>query len=256
LVSGITSSDSSFRYFAYSELQELAMEQSPAASARRTAFFADQRFNPTLWSHLCRTALLQLGNDYQVLLKKGQPSPLGRFAISELLKLILSNQFCLASAPTVTTSTSVSVKAPSTPLIRKQIFKGNSTSPVQSAINSLASDGYMAQAADAGASHIPELFRSVAPPVSAGVAEIKKAESGVMSWADSLRTKFIKFGANYLTQSSLQTLDRAAKWWSRDRIDKVLQRCLGNRQTDVLIVDCSCLVPLHPLDADHYHRRI
>jgi nucleoporin NDC1 len=73
LISGASSSHAYFRYFAYAELKQLATEGSPAAGTRRTAMFGDQKYNPTMWSALAREALLLLGKDYQLLLRRGKP---------------------------------------------------------------------------------------------------------------------------------------------------------------------------------------
>ncbi|TFY50384.1 hypothetical protein EVJ58_g11071, partial [Rhodofomes roseus] len=75
LVSGITSTDGFFKQFAYAELERFASEDSPAASARRTALFADQKYNPNMWACLCRESLLTLGKDYQLFLRRGEPAP-------------------------------------------------------------------------------------------------------------------------------------------------------------------------------------
>ena len=74
LVSGITSTDPYLKHFAYAELRGFATEDSPAASARRTALFGDQKYTPSMWSTLARESLLTLGHDYQLLLRKGQPA--------------------------------------------------------------------------------------------------------------------------------------------------------------------------------------
>ena len=77
LVSGITSSDAYLKHFAYAELRQFASDDSPAASARRTELFADQKYNPSMWSTLARESLLTLGHDYQLFLRRGQPAPPG-----------------------------------------------------------------------------------------------------------------------------------------------------------------------------------
>ena len=77
LVSGITSTDPYLKHFAYAELRGFATEDSPAAAARRTALFGDQKYNPSMWSTLARESLLTLGHDYQLLLRKGQPAAAG-----------------------------------------------------------------------------------------------------------------------------------------------------------------------------------
>ena len=53
------------------------MDDSPTASAKRTALFGDQKYNPNQWSSLTRGALLLLGNDYQLLLRRGGSAPAG-----------------------------------------------------------------------------------------------------------------------------------------------------------------------------------
>lgn len=73
VVSGVRSSDVYFKHFAYAELQQLASDESPAASSRRTALFADQKYNPTMWTTLVRESLLTLGKDYQLFLRRGAP---------------------------------------------------------------------------------------------------------------------------------------------------------------------------------------
>jgi nucleoporin NDC1 len=75
LISGITSSDPYYVHFSYTELRSLAEDDSAATSARRTAMFGDQKHSPTLWATLVRTALLTLGKDYQVILRRGAPPP-------------------------------------------------------------------------------------------------------------------------------------------------------------------------------------
>ena len=83
LISGITSnSDDYYRYFSYSELKTLAMDDSSTGSATRTALFGDQKYNPSQWSSLTREALLLLGNDYQLLLRRGGPAPTGKHTYS------------------------------------------------------------------------------------------------------------------------------------------------------------------------------
>ena len=79
LVSGITSSDLHLKHFAYAELRALASDESPAASARRTELFADQKYSPSLWSTLARESLVVLGKDYQLLLGRGKAAAPGKF---------------------------------------------------------------------------------------------------------------------------------------------------------------------------------
>ena len=75
LVSGITSNDPYYVHLSYIELRNLAEDDSAPAKARRTTMFGDQKHNPTLWATLVRSALLTLGKDYQVVLRRGVPPP-------------------------------------------------------------------------------------------------------------------------------------------------------------------------------------
>ena len=78
LVSGITSTDGFFKQFAFAELERLASDDSGAARSRREALFADQKYNPNMWASLCRESLLTLGKDYQLFLRRGQPTTAGK----------------------------------------------------------------------------------------------------------------------------------------------------------------------------------
>jgi nucleoporin NDC1 len=161
LVSGATSSDHVFKFFAYSELRDLAMEDSPKASSRRTALFGDQTIVPNLWSCLCRESLLILGNHYQLLLHRGSQPPSSNAPLPNKLK----------TTPTPDIGTP-------TKLLRQSIYKNVKESPGQAALDALGSDGPIAQAFEAGAdaTHIPELFRSVESKVltSPAAEEAKK----------------------------------------------------------------------------------
>ena len=77
-------------------------------------------------------------------------------------------------------------QVPKTPLIRKQVLKPSHSSPLRSALDTVASDGAITNAlttaAEVGASQIPELFRSVMPshPPSA-LAKAESVQSGTRS---------------------------------------------------------------------------
>ena len=73
-ISGISSQDPLFRYFAYSELQTLASSSTPSLVTQRVALFNEggQKYNPHLWTWLVRESLL-LGRDYQLFLRRGKP---------------------------------------------------------------------------------------------------------------------------------------------------------------------------------------
>lgn len=75
LISGITSDDPYYVHLSYTELCTLTEDDSAPARARRTTMFGDQKHSPTLWATLVRSALLTLGKDYQVVLRRGAPPP-------------------------------------------------------------------------------------------------------------------------------------------------------------------------------------
>ncbi len=75
LISGITSSDPYYVHLSYRELCKHAEDDTNAASTRRINMFSDQKHSPTMWATLVRAALLTLGKDYQLLLRRGAPPP-------------------------------------------------------------------------------------------------------------------------------------------------------------------------------------
>ncbi|KAF8677924.1 hypothetical protein AX14_004725, partial [Amanita brunnescens Koide BX004] len=77
LISGISTSSSPFpfHYFAFLELRTIASAQNPQSASLRSALFSDQKYSPSLWSHLVRQSLLTLGRDYQTLARRGLPLP-------------------------------------------------------------------------------------------------------------------------------------------------------------------------------------
>ncbi|KAF9022291.1 hypothetical protein BDZ89DRAFT_1163331 [Hymenopellis radicata] len=121
VVSGVSSSDMVFRYFAYAEI-------TPAK-----IFTASTSI---LWPALCRESLITLGQDYQHFLRRGVPP-----AVPLLTPTALAPQ----------------VNIPSTPLktLHQPIFRAQAQSPVQKVINSLAGNSG-AEVPDALKSVIPK----------------------------------------------------------------------------------------------------
>lgn len=228
LISGITSSDTCFKYFAYSELKQLTIDQSPGATARRTALFGDLKYN--LWSRLVREGLLLLGQDYQTFLRRGQEAtPSTGPAAPDT-----------ASAPPPTTPT---------PLIKGPIFKTLPQSPIRTVANSLAADGSFSQVveATAGAAQIPDLFRpmqSIVPPSIAALVkdvELKKG-LGVMSHARSYGRETLKsMFDGYVPLWARSVAGEWGDWWGRERLSKVMEVSLPRREIDVLVVEGGIL---------------
>lgn len=209
----------------------MALDSRPASASRRTALFSDQKFSPSLWSTLARESLLRLGNDYQMFLRKGAPAP--------------SN----APAPAVPAKT---VQPPSTPLLRKEIYKAPQQSPISKVLDTFASDSDLSKAADAVASEvgtrmaeapIPELFRSVsshpiatppAPPTAAAAATRPNLIGAYLSRAKAqCQSLAVKYSPPWYREMIAQW----DTWWSRDRINKITEKCLPNRDLDALIVE-------------------
>ncbi|KAG6819110.1 hypothetical protein H0H93_015355, partial [Arthromyces matolae] len=135
LISGISSTDLGFRYMAYQDIRKFSSSETETAANQRSALFNDQKYNPSLWSHLVRESLVFLGKDYQHLLRRGKPAP------PAPVKPVLP------AAP----ATPSRLNTP-TPLIRTSIFKSaKQASPIRNVVESLGSDGPLAQALNAGA---------------------------------------------------------------------------------------------------------
>ena len=228
LVSGATSTNQVFKFFAYSELRDLAMGESPQASGRRTALFDDQKIVPNLWTCLSRESLLLLGHHYQLLLRRGLP---------------------LAPAPT-----SVPIKSKALPgseigtptkLLRESIYKAVKDSPGQAALDALASDGPIAKALDAGAdaTHIPEIFRSVETKVftSPVAQEAKKNVEHVKGVGSRLKDNAIAICASFATVYLPEPVKVQAKqvfeWWKRERLSRKVEASLAFRELDVIVID-------------------
>jgi nucleoporin NDC1 len=244
VVSGITTQDTVLAHFAYSELVELASDESSAGSARRTALFGDQKYSPSLWSVLARQSLLRLGQDYQTFLRRGAP----------------------ITPPVVVAPAIPKPKdPPSTPLIRKAIFKAPRQSPLGSILDSVSSDSELSKAAEAVAGemeerasqmHIPELFRSVAPSsaaVPAVNAVLAKPTSGIISSFTAqveLRSRdlVVSYCPAWLKESAM----RWNKWFYRERLNKVVEVGLPNRELDALIIEALSHFVCASLSEDRY----
>ena len=232
LVSGITSTNPLYLHFAYAELRDVALDSRPASASRRTALFSDQKFSPSLWCTLARASLLRLGHDYQTFLRKGAPAPAD------------------VPAPAVPPKT---LQPPSTPLLRKAIYKAPQQSPISKVLDTFASDSDLSRAAEAVASEvgtrvmdapIPELFRSVsslpvaAPPPSATTAATATPQPNLIgAYVSHAKAQCQNLVAKYSPLWCREVVAQWDAWWSRDRINKVTEKCLPNRDLDALIIE-------------------
>ncbi|KAG6860815.1 hypothetical protein C0995_007316 [Termitomyces sp. Mi166 len=232
LVSGISSTDLGFRYLAYKDIYRFSSADSETAANYRSSLFNDQKYNPNLWSHLVRESLLFLGKDYQYLLRRGKPAP-------------PPPKPAAPAAPA--TPSRPSVVTTQTPLIRTSIFKSNKqASPVRNIVESLGSDGPLAQALDAGATatHIPELFKSVEAavlPTPKPKEEVKKSvekvENTVGRYVKQAKERLCKVAVANMPVCVNDFGTQLNIWWYKERLEKTAQSCLPNVELDVVIVD-------------------
>ncbi|KII85644.1 hypothetical protein PLICRDRAFT_178687 [Plicaturopsis crispa FD-325 SS-3] len=207
-------------YYAYDELLALS-------PAERAVIFTEQKYNPGLWNVLVREALGVLGRDWRLFVAKGKPP---------------APDAAPASAP------SPALKGPQTaaptPLIEKQIFKPGTGSPLRSVLDSLAADGQVAGA-------VPELFRSVPVPAEAKkVEEEVKKEVGVVAQevkrvVDRVKNVGTSFGTSALGEEW-------NAWWGRERVDRIAEVCLPNRELDILVVRVLAQLTCASLEEDRY----
>lgn len=250
IISGITSSDVYSKHFAFGELRQLATEDSDAASTRRVALFSDQKYNPSMWSTLARTVLLTLGDDYQLFLRRGKPAPPRKSSPSAILSSRTHSCDYTAPPPAAAPKPEPPQSIPKTPLVRAPIIKPKAQSPIKSALETLASDGAITNAltstAEAGATHLPELFRSVMPERSVDVAgeaakkgeEIKQAVASVAA-PSKWKEHVCAAATRRLPAWAFEATTTVQRWWTGERLSKVVQGALPNRKMDRLAIECA-----------------
>ncbi|KAG6816606.1 hypothetical protein H0H87_004698 [Tephrocybe sp. NHM501043] len=248
LVSGVASNDLGFRYLAYKDIREFATGESESAFNQRSALFNDQKYHPNLWSHMLRESLLFLGKDYQHLLRRGKPPPPPPTAKS-------------TTPATSATPSRPSLAATPTPLIRASIFQSaKPASPIRNVVDSLGSDGPLAQALDAGAeaAHIPELFRSVESklmptPVKEEVKKsADKVESLVERYMKQAKEEIHEFAVTITPVWAAEYFTQLRTWWTRERLERSAQSHLPNVELDVVIVDVLSNLICASLTEDKY----
>lgn len=127
---------------------------------------------------------------------------------------------------------------PTTPIIRKVVFKNTQSSPLHSVVESLAADGAVTQAVshslDSTVAHLPDLFKSAGPP--APVAAVQKTVATVKAAKPTLLGK-IQTPTGFIPQNVLAAAREVGHWWSRPRASRVADSVVPNRETDVLIAE-------------------
>ncbi|KAJ3802495.1 nucleoporin protein Ndc1-Nup [Lentinula aff. detonsa] len=242
LISGLSSSDRIIKFFALLELKDIASDESPAGTARRTELFADQKYSPNQWTQLCRECLLLLGHDYQLFLRRGAPQPPPP-----------------ASSPAL--KSEPQLPATPTPLLRKDIFRKEKSSPIRAVLDSFASDGPLAQAVDEGAEsiHVPEIIKSVE---SAVLPQLEKSKDEVIksvSGATGAVTKFAGIGgmAESVVERHAPAFVRGTAkdwkdWWREERLSKTVEGCIPFRELDVLTIEVLSHLVCASLSEDRY----
>ncbi|CAL1710388.1 unnamed protein product [Somion occarium] len=250
IISGTTSSDLYFKHFAYNELVHFANEDSDAARAQRSALFADQKYNPSMWSTLVRESLITLGKDYQLLLRRGKPEAPAP-----------------AAAPTALKAPPPPPGIPQTPLLRTSVFKPSSQQVIRQARDALAGRSL---ARDfpfimATGENVPELFRSVlhAPPsqVVSESSALKKSEEEMKKMAKTLDPKRWKTMLLKALETQVEKVvpkrvvegkQRLGRWWTRERVNKVVECAVPNRKLDALAIQALSQLVCHSLTEDKY----
>ena len=100
----------------------------------------------------------------------------------------------------------------------------------------------MSETAEAGASHIPELFRSViTPPAPAAVT--KKAEENVAAIVENTKGWWREALAARVPSLVAALGGNARAWWTRARVHRVTEASLPNRYVDALAVEGASPLP-------------
>lgn len=152
-------------------------------------------------------------------------------------------------------------QTPQTPLLQKAIFKSTHQSPISSVLDSFASDSKLLKAveatAEAGATHIPEIFRSVehyvrAPPntpvstpakpiaIESGVAGgslVQSTKAEVNGMLGRVKGKAVDFVNLYSPVWVGEAVVWGTEWWRAERVSKVVEGCLPRRELDIVAIE-------------------
>ncbi|KAL0579252.1 hypothetical protein V5O48_002756 [Marasmius crinis-equi] len=241
LVSGVSSSDRTFKFFALSELRDFATDPSSTGSLRRTEFFGNQKFLPTLWGQLCREILLLLGQDYQLLLRRGALPP----------------------PPPLPVATTVEPTAgpPATPakLIDKPIFQSSKKSPLKTVLDSFASDGSFPKVVEAGAevAHLPEALKSVEnalvkPGLEKSKGEVRKTIDGAKGIVERTQGAVSDAIRRYAPAWVGTGLSKTKEWWTEERPSRIAEACVPFRELDAVAIDVLSHLVCASLKEDRY----
>ena len=154
-----------------------------------------------------------------------------------------------------------------TPLIRQNVLKASTASPLRSALESFASDGSIPNALSAttsvGAMDLPDLFRSVmAPPLASlttpsknGAAQNQDAQATPGLFSPKRVSAALNMPAMpelppsvqpykdvtqqliALAREHLPGREELQTWWTRERVDRHVQLALPHRKLDAMVVE-------------------
>ncbi|KAF9077658.1 nucleoporin protein Ndc1-Nup [Rhodocollybia butyracea] len=228
LVSGLASSDRIIKFFALLELKSFSSDESPSGSARRSELFSDQKYSPSQWSQLCREFVLTQRCS-------GTPSPI----------------------PTPVTNPDPQIPTTPTPLLRKDIFRKEKSSPIRAVLDSFASDGSFAQAVDEGANsiHVPEIIKSVEGAVLPQIEKSKHAvksvhgATGTFSKLTSVMENLVDRNVPVFVSA---TVKQWRQWWREERLSKTAEGCIPFRELDVLAIEVLSNLVCVSLSEDRY----
>jgi nucleoporin NDC1 len=203
------------------------MDSSTSAQTRRTSLFGDQKSALNLWGFLSRESLLLLGHDYQTLLRRGKPVPTPAVPEPPKPKVEFNPKHVTP-----------------TPLLRQRVFKTTPESPGLAALDALASDGPIAKVVDAGAdaTRVPELFRSVETRVLSLPTgeEGKKTTNNTPGLSNRLNAQLTSLSHRLVMNIPVPLKNasgRLGRWWSKERLSKVVDASLPFRELDIVVLD-------------------
>ena len=159
------------------------------------------------------------------------------------------------AAPTPAPPPAPKPQPPTTPLLRKQIFKPQTSTPVKSVVDSLASNGDIPRAVDEAVSEVPELFRSVSAavtkPVERAIAPVVPAVPEVKGLSVVVKAKIVEIVKGNTPPAVLNFFGGVHSWWTKDRLKSVVEGTVLRRETDALIVQG----PHGLLECTGFHNR-
>jgi nucleoporin NDC1 len=128
-------------------------------------------------------------------------------------------------------------------LIQKPIFKPSPQSPIRTVLDSFAADGAVSQVvadtAEASASHMPQLFRSVegivGPLATPAVESVNAKKGEVEGLVKDGREAVMKL--LHVPPWAKEVGAVWASWWKKEKLGKVVEGCLPFRELDALVVD-------------------